>query len=210
MMLKALCVFSVLIFAAPNFLFSQADNVLWASTRLRIVPNEKNALDLRPIVRYNNDISSYQNFSVDVAYRYNLSSKWTLGMISRTWFMKDGSNRQFIWPAVIYKSKIGNLNFTNRFMYHYAIDVKGVPDNDFFRLKPNIAKSFNGKHKIDFTIEPWFQFDGFNEITRVRYELGFSTKLGEHISAGIVYRKQNDKGDRPDANHYVTTLTYQL
>jgi len=200
-------IFIVGFFAADTS--GQADNTLWATVRLRIVPNDKNAIDIRPISRFHENYSDYRNSSIDIAYRRKLSPLITLGLLSRTWFLKDGRNRQFIWPAILLKKKSGKTTFDTRFMYHWALDIKEVPDADFFRVKSAVGYPLGAKMSAKLAIEGWYQFDEQNDINRIRFELSLGYKLSDHISAGILYRRENDK-IRPDFDMIVTTITYQI
>lgn len=189
--------------------YTQADNTLWASVRLRIIPDDKSKIDIRPISRFHENYSDYRNTSVDYSYSRKVSSLVTLGLIGRTWFLEDGSNRQFIWPFVSLGVKSGKSSIQTRFMKHWALDLDGVPDRDFFRIKPAMSYPLSDKLTSQLAIEPWYQFDNENRFTRIRYEIGLGYKLSKHLSAAALYRRENDEIS-PDFDMMVTTLTYQL
>lgn len=186
-----------------------ADNTLWASLRLRIKPDDKTTVDIRPISRFHDNYSDYRNSSIDYSVTRKVSSVVTLGLLGRTWFLQDGSNRQFVWPFVVVGTKAGKFSLNTRFMKHWAIDVKGVPDRDFFRVKPFINYPLADNMTATAAIEPWYQFDDENRFVRMRYEFGLSYGITEHISAAILYRREEDKIS-PDFDMMVTTLTYKL
>lgn len=192
-----------------------ADNTLWATVRLRMNPDDKSTIDVRPIFRFHENYSDYRNSSVDYSYSRKVSSLFTVGVLGRTWFLKEGkngsfgSNRQFIWPFVIVKKKSGKATFETRFMKHWAIDVKGVPDRDFFRIKPAINYPLGDKMTSQLAVESWYQFDDVNEFARFRVELALGYKLSDKFSAGITYRREDDKIS-PDFDMIVTTITYKI
>lgn len=201
------CLICLFIFSSD--IIAQADNTLWATIRLRINPDDKSTIDIRPISRFHENYSDYRNTSIDYSYSRKVSSLFTLGLLGRTWFLQDGSNRQFVWPFAIIKKKSGKATFETRFMKHWAIDVKGVADRDFFRIKPAISYPIGDKMTTQLAVEPWYQFDDVDEFARFRIELALGYKLSDHISAGIMYRREDDKIS-PDFDMIVTTITYKI
>lgn len=209
-MTRILFCLTILFLSLPvDKISAQADNTLWASLRLRITPDDKSTIDIRPISRFHENYSDYRNTSVDYSYSRKVSKLFTLGIIGRTWFLKDGSNRQFVWPFVSVGVKSGKSSFQTRFMKHWAIDLKDVADRDFFRIKPAMNYPLSDKVSSQIAIEPWYQFDDENSFTRIRYELSLGYKITDHMSASVVYRRENDKIS-PDFDMMVTTLTYKL
>ena len=201
------CAFVLLL--STNKISAQADNTLWASVRLRIIPDDKSKIDIRPISRFHDSYSDYRNSSLDYTYSRKISSLVTLGLTGRTWFLDDGSNRQFIWPFISFGIKSGKSSIQTRFMKHWALDLDGVADRDFFRLKPSMSYPLSDKLTSQLAIEPWYQFDDENKFTRIRYEVGLGYKLTKHLTASALYRRENDEIS-PDFDMMVTTLTYQL
>ena len=189
--------------------YTQADNTLWASVRLRIVPDDKSKIDIRPISRFHENYSDYRNTSIDYTYSRKVSSLVTLGLTGRTWFLEDGGNRQFVWPFISLGIKSGKSSINTRFMKHWAIDIDGVPDRDFFRIKPSMTYPLNDKLSSQIAVEPWYQFDDVNSFARIRYEISLAYKLTKHLSASAMYRREEDKIS-PEFDMMVTTLTYQL
>lgn len=201
------CAFVLLL--STNKISAQADNTLWASVRLRIIPDDKSKIDIRPISRFHDSYSDYRNSSLDYTYSRKISSLVTLGLTGRTWFLDDGSNRQFIWPFISFGIKSGKSSIQTRFMKHWALDLDGVADRDFFRIKPSMSYPLSDKLTSQLAIEPWYQFDDENKFTRIRYEVGLGYKLTKHLTASALYRRENDEIS-PDFDMMVTTLTYQL
>ena len=211
-----LIIFSVLIFGLESYAQDvQADNTLWASVRLRIVPDDKTTIDIRPIARFHDSYSDYRNSSVDYSYTRKLSPLFTVGVLGRTWFLAEGengsfgSNRQFIWPYLILKKKTGQATFETRFMKHWALDLDGVADRDFFRIKPAINYPLGEKVNSQLAVEGWYQFDDVDEFARLRIELSLGYKISDQFSAGLVYRRENDKIS-PDFDMIVATITYKI
>lgn len=189
---------------------AQVDNVYWPSITFRIIPDEKNAYDVRPISRFHDNFSDYRNTSIDLAYRRKLSKVMTLGILSRTWFLEDGGHRQFFWPTLTAKKKYNKIFLEVILMYHLAIDIKEKLDGDYFRVKTAIIYPLSQKLSARLAIEPWHQFNGQNKITRMRYELVLAYKMSERYSFVILYRRQNDINPRPTFNNYMTTLICRL
>ena len=213
MMRFILCAFVLLLFSSD--IFSQADNTLWASVRIRILPDDKSKIDISPISRFHENYSDYRNSSIDYTYSRKISSLVTLGLTGRTWFLKEGENgafgknRQFVWPFVSLGLKSGKTSFNTRFMAHWALDLDGVQDRDFFRVKPSLGYPLSSKLSSSIAVEPWYQFDDENRFARIRYELGLAYKITAHLSFSATYRREEDKIS-PDFDMMVVTLTYLL
>ncbi len=192
-----------------------ADNTLWATVKLRVLSDDKNTIDITPIARFHESYSDYRNWSVDYSYTRKLSPIISVGVLGRTWFLKEGKNgsfgknRQFVWPYLIVKKKSGKATFATRFMKHWALDLDGVADRDFFRIKPSISYPLGDKMTTQLAIEPWYQFDDVDEFARFRVELALGYKITDQFSAGIVYRREEDKIS-PEFDMIVATITYKL
>ena len=199
----------LLLILAFGDLGAQADNTLWATVRLRINPDDKSVIDLRPISRFHENYSDYRNTSIDYSYKRKVSSLVSVGILGRTWFLNDGSNRQFIWPSVHLHKKSGKSTLETRFMYHLALDIKEVPDADFFRTRPAINYPLSDKISSQIAFEAWWQFNDVDKFARTRYEFSLGYKISSHLSAGIMYRREEDT-IRPDFDMIVTTVTYKI
>jgi len=180
-----------------------------------MTPDDKSTIDFRPISRFHENYSDYRNTSLDYSYSRKISSLFTVGILGRTWFLAEGKNggfgdrRQFVWPYVIIKKKSGKATLETRFMKHWAIDVKGVADRDFFRIRPAINYPLGDKMTSQLAIEPWYQFDDVDEFARFRIEASLGYKISDQFSAGIMYRRENDKIS-PEFDMMVTTVTYKI
>lgn len=201
------CAFVLLL--STSEISAQADNTLWAAVKLRIIPDDKSKIDITPISRFHDNYSDYRNTSIDYTYSRKVSSLVTLGLTGRTWFLRDGSNRQFVWPFISLGVKSGKSSIQTRFMKHWALDLDGVADRDFFRIKPSMSYPLSDKLTSQLAIEPWYQFDDENRFARIRYEVGLGYKFTEHLTASALYRRENDEIS-PDFDMMVTTLTFQL
>jgi len=189
---------------------AQLDHALWSSLRLRYIPDAKNAFDFRPIVRHHENFSDYRNTSIDLVYRRKLSPHFTFGLLSRTWFIEGGGNRQFIWPTITGRKKIGKQIYESRFMIHWAPDIQDNVDADYLRIIFAINRPLSDKLTSRIAIEPWHQLNGLNKITRWRCELVAGYKFSDHYSGSIMYRRQLDDKAPPSFNNWMITLTYML
>lgn len=193
-------------------LFGQADNQSWSSVRLRKNIDEKTRVDLRPIVRHIDDFSTYQNSSIDYAFRRKLGKGWYGQLLGRTWFIPDAPNRQFVWGDVGYVFKNSRINFTNRVRLHVALDLNETTENDFIRYQSSLSPIVNWKAKPFFAIEPWYQLNGINGLRRIRYETGLNIPFLRDYNFTFMYRRQDSLNTDPGSsqNQFVLTLTYNL
>lgn len=190
--------------------YAQLDHVLWSSVRLRIIPDAKNAFDFRPIIRHHENFSDYRDTSIDLVYRRKVSQNFTFGLLLRTWFLDGGGNRQFIWSSLTGKKKIGKQVYESRLMFHWALDIQDRIDSDYLRLITAINHPLSDKLSSRIAIEPWFQLNNFNTVTRMRYEFALGYKFSDHYTGAILYRRQNDDREVASFNNWMVTLTYLL
>ena len=211
MTLKNIIITSLLVLTASSFA-QVDDNVLWASFGLNKTLNEKVSLKFAPIVRYNNDISDYQNMSIDYAVNYKFAKNWSAKLTGRTWFIPNGTNRQFIWPQITYGKKLGAFKLGSYLRYHYAIDIKDNVDPDFIRWDISLAYLNFGKFQASFAIEPWLRLNSFNEIQRIRYKPGVKYTFNDEINLSLIlWNEQNTTlANGLDFNIWVLTLNYNL
>lgn len=188
------------------------DNILWASFKLnkKITPNT--SWSLAPIIRYYEDISTYQNISVDVSLRHKLSSSMHAQILSRTWSIPNGTNRQFIWLDMNYSTSINRLKISNNLRYHYAIDIGERKDPDYIRWKATLSVPGIRKFEPLFSIEPWLRMNGFTELQRIRFEPGVSIDFQDNAKFIFVFRRERSLNIEPInvLNVYVVTLSYTI
>lgn len=173
----------------PLISMSQNDNINWSSIQLQIKLSEKTTFNAKPIFRLDEDISNFQNASIDIFAKYNLGKGWSTQLTSRTWFIPNQKNRQFVWPDLAYSFTKGNIKVNNRIRYHLALDINGRKDPDFIRYIIQVAYS-KGKVKPFIGVEPWFRLNGIEQWQRIRYILGVSWKLNDIYSLSFTYWKQ--------------------
>jgi len=177
-------------------LTAQTDNINWSSFQLQKKLSEKLTLNIKPIFRFNEDVSSFQNMSIDVFAGYKFAKGWTAQLTSRTWFIPDQKPRQFIWPEVSYGISTGDLKIDNRLRYHLALDINNRDDPDFLRW--SIRFMYNkGTIKPFFAVEPWLRLNGIDQLRRVRYMPGLNWKLDDTYSLSLVYWKQESINRSP-------------
>jgi len=171
-----------------------SDHILWAGAQIRKQIDPNWGFQLQPIIRYNNDISDYQNTSIDYSLRRKLNNHWHVQVLGRTWFMPDRADRQFLWIDIGRGDKIFNskINLTNRIRWHNAFDIGGFTDPDFIRYMIQFVPNTNWKVKPRFGFEPWLQLNGFNSIRRLRFEPGLMFQFSPKIGLTTIWRRQND------------------
>jgi len=173
---------------------------------------ERIRIDVRPIFRHINDFSTYQNSSIDLVLHRKLGKGWYGQLLSRTWFIPNDFNRQFVWGDVGYVFKNSHISLTNRVRLHMALDLNDIVQPDFIRYISTLAPIVDWKVKPFFSIEPWYQLNGINGLRRIRYETGLHFPLLDHFTFTAMYRRQDSLNLDPGSsqNQYVLTLTYTL
>jgi len=186
-----------LIFICPTMaLFAQNDHINWSSFQLQKEVSKKVTLNVKPIFRFNEDLSNFQNMSVDIFASYKLGKGWKTQLSSRTWFVPDQKPRQFIWPDLSYGFSKGRLKIDNRLRYHLALDINDREDPDFLRWSIRIMHN-KGKVKPFLAFEPWLRLNGIEKIQRLRYMPGVNWKLNQTYSLSFIYWKQESVNLEP-------------
>jgi len=186
-------------------LFGQNDHVNWSSFQLQKKVSEKVTVNFKPIFRFNEDISSFQNMSVDIFGSYKLGKGWKAQLAFRTWFIPDAKPRQFIWPEIGYGFSKGNFKIDNRIRYHLALDINDREDPDFLRW--SIRFMYNkGKVKPYLAFEPWLRLNGIEKIQRIRYIPGVSWKLNDTYSLAFTYWREESANIEPELNTNIWLL----
>ncbi len=202
----------LLVFVFPFTGIGQADNGAWTTFRLRKQITQKTRVDFRPIIRFNNDVSDYQNWSIDIVVNHKLSKRWSVQFLSRTWFLPNSPEGQFLWADITHQANTKFFSIINTLRYHGSLDTNEINPADFVRFQTRIVPFVNWKVKPFFMAEPWYQLGEKDAYTRFRIEGGFNIKLDGLNNFTFLYRRQNsiDRVPSNHQNHYVLTLTRKL
>ena len=156
----------LMMFIFPFAGIGQADNINWSSIRLRKQITEKTRVDFRPIIRFNNDISNYQNWSIDLVVNHKLSGGWYVQFVARTWFLPNSPEGQFLWPEIGHQAKTKHFSITNRIRYHLSLDLNEINPADFIRFQTTIVPNVKWKVKPFLALEPWYQLNDADALRR--------------------------------------------
>jgi len=191
----------LIVFTLSNyFTIAQTDNILWSSFQLKKEVSKNTILNIKPIFRFNEDFSSYQNMSVDIFAKQKFNKGWSLQLLARTWFIPDEKGRQFLWLDVAHGFKLKQLKIDNRLRYHWALDINDRNDPDYFRWSTMFSLLTKGNITPFIAIEPWLRTNRQNQFQRIRYEPGFNWKLHENYTLSILYRKEESINLEPKRN----------
>jgi len=154
------------------------DNILWAKISASQDLNPETTIAFAPIVRYRDDISEYQDFSLDYSIKRKLNKNFSVQLTGRTWFLRSGRKRQFIWPQISYTSTKDKLKINSYLRWHAALDLDDFVDVDFLRWKTSLSHQTTARLNFSIGAEPWYRLDeGDTGIRRNRYYLGAGYKL---------------------------------
>lgn len=188
----------------------ESDNITWSSLSFTKTLDEKNSIAFKPIIRHNQNVTKYQNFSLDASYRRKFGKGWHAQFITRYWFIPDNTDRYFLWYDVGYGTKIKKSKLSTHVRFHNAIDIKDRIDPDFFRWKTKWTFPSVGKFTFEMSLEPWYRLDAVNEWVRMRYEPGINYKINDNWTFQAVYRREVNKGDALEFNAGVFNLGYKF
>jgi len=209
-MSRFLCFFLCLI--SISLSAQTSDNILWSKFTASYDVDQKTRLSFAPITRFNDDFSNYQDISFDYAYRRKLDRGFSLQLTGRTWFLRNGSKRQFIWPQISYANTFDKFKVSSFLRLHYALDINDVVDADFIRWKTDLIYPTHNKLDLFVGLEPWFRLDGNKEWQRMRYSLGFKYKFSKVWNLSLVWWRQESINLEPvnNVNIYVLNLSYLI
>ena len=167
---------------------AQDDYISWSSVQLQTAISANTKLSLKPIIRYNDNLSRYQNFSIDIFVNQDFGNGWIGQLLSRTWFLPESKYRQFVWLDIVKNYNIQRVTVSNRLRYHYAFEISGIPDPVYLRWRTRILFRNDCKFKPLFQIEPWLRVDGVYQFQRMRYEPGFIWQIHDGYVLDFQYR----------------------
>lgn len=204
----SLCFLSSAICQSDN----EVTDVFWNSARLSIKVDEKHTFNIRPIVRHLENLEGYLNHSMDLTLKRKMEDGWHIAMSTRTWWMRDGSIRQFLWPEFGHAFTVGKFKISNRILHHWALDVDDRNDPDFLRLLTSISPVVDWKIRPFFKIEPFFRLNGSNKVERIRYEPGVNIILSPINTLTLVYWRQESfyRTPRSIQNIYHVVFTHHV
>ncbi len=191
---------------------SQVDLISWTGFKLSTSLDEKTKFEMKPIVRNNNDLSDFQNASLDLSINRKLGKGWYAQNLYRHWIFPDGRRVNFLWFDIGYVSNLGNSNASSGTYarLHWALDTGGQTIADFIRVKQTFRFLNDKKFVPTVAVEGWYRFTGGADFALYRIEPGFIWKIADAYALSFQYRIQRrESAPAPaDGDHLVTTISY--
>ena len=126
----------------------------------------------KPIVRFNDNLSGYNNASIDFIVRHKIDPHWQVSFLERYWWLDDDVNRNFWFLDLGYRFKPTEKIVLSQYVrWHIAQDIE-ISDPNFLRWHPSIELNTKSKFKPYAAIEFFFRIDGINEFQRTRAKIG--------------------------------------
>ncbi len=207
------CLLFFFLFALSLVKAQGADNVAWLSPISASTEIKKDwTVSLTPILRLNEDFSEYQNFSLDYTLKKKIDAHWSFELLGRTWFLPNGTNRQFLWPAVSYSHKVKDIAWSHRVRWHQAFDIEDRTDPDFIRYFQSLKYTGWGKLQPFIGLELWWGLNGTLQIERLRYIPGVQYKINDKLNLTVALWRQETLNLDPeiDVNLWRLNLAYKL
>jgi len=191
------------------------EDILWSSLAFSKKFSDKWSAQVKPTVRHNNEISNYQNASVDLSVKRGIGKGWAVQFLTRVWFIPDGNDRLFLWTDLSYKTSIPSvsLSINQRLRYHLAVDTGPNTDLDYFRYIVDLAPATSWKLKPTLSYEQWFILNDVERFRLSRLQLGFLYSISDRISfKGQLWRQLERQVDSSTffQNLWQATLNYRL
>jgi len=171
-----------IVFISLGCSHAQSDLQSWSSFSLSKIIKEKNRLIFKPIIRHRDNLSSFNNFSLDIIAKRKIDNHWSFSFLQRHWWLANDVNRNFWFIDAVYGFKANNnIKINQYFRWHIAQDID-INDPNFLRWHPSMTFNTSSKLKPYVGIEFFFRIDGVNEIQRLRSKVGASYVLSDRIN----------------------------
>lgn len=191
---------------------SEADITSWSSVKISHNINDHFTFYGQPIIRHKNDLSEYDDVSIDLSLAYKISSQWSFRFLNRYWWLKDGRNRNFWFIDLKHSFKANDkISIANILRLHQAFDVD-FADADFLRWLPSVSFKVHEKVSLLLATDISLRLNGFNNIQRTRSKVGATYSFNKKCSFGLQLWKQDSQNPTRDGNliMVVPTLGYKL
>lgn len=204
-----------LVIIVTNFYLAQAqyDFGAWNSFSLNMKLNDMITMKARPIIRHNDDLSSFNNSSIDISMHFKFNKNWNAMILERHFFIPDGPDREFLFFDLTHKTGFGNnFSISNRIRYHFALDLSRL-DPDFIRYQPTLSYGGGKKLKPFVAIDAWLRLTGGpTEWSGSRYILGANYNFTDKLGLNTQFWIQDGYNEAPLFQTYfiVTTLNIKI
>ena len=212
--LLLICLFS-LVFSQANAQ-STSSTGSWTMLGVKLPFAKKWQLSYNHIfIRSNDFYADHNRHFADFSLAYQHNSKMSFQFLNR--FIPvpgEGNNAYWIFLDANYvvKKPEKKWSLKNRIRFHLGTEAFGeMAQGDFIRLAAFLNYSVKQWTPF-FSVEPFFQLNGLNELQRVRYELGTKFKINSHWGLTGYYRIEDftNRDIRLFAHFIVTGLTYRI
>lgn len=212
---RILLVFIISIYGSGLIGQVETEDILWSSLAFSKKFSDKWSAQIKPTVRHNNEISNYQNASVDLSVKNSFAKGWGAQFLTRLWFIPDGNDRLFLWADVNYKTTIPSLSVSvnQRLRYHLALDTGPTTDLDYFRYIVDLVPATSWKFKPTLSYERWFILNDVERFRLSRLQPGFIYTITDRISfKGQLWRQLERQVDGSTffQNLWQASLGYKL
>ena len=207
-----LCFLVLFLCALTNIEAQKDDNIAWLSVSGATKIQKNWTFVLTPILRFNDDFESYQNFSIDYAFKQKINTNWSGMLLGRTWFLPDGTKRQFFWVDLSFSQKLKDISWSHRVRFHQAFDIEDRFDPDYIRYFQQIKYTGWGKFQPLIGLELWYGLNGISQFERLRYTPGFAYKFNDVMTlSAVLWRQETINLDNPaQVNIYRINLAFNL
>ena len=210
--MRAFFLIIILCFLCFHIQGQSTDDRAWITMQVNGEFSEKYYFTFRPIVRLDENLSSYRNTSIDLAVRRKLHNYWSVQLLSRTFFIPDKDIIQFGWLDFHFRKTWSKIKLLSILRFHLALDLFNKNNPDYIRSR-SIATWMTGKKwKPLIAFEPWFRLNGISEFQRIRYEVGMAYDIDTSLQLILAYRREDTIGVDPSLklNEILITARYSL
>ena len=152
----------------------------------------------------------------DLSLNYKLRPNISLNLLQRyVTISGDDNDAYWIFADVnyIWKQKGGAFSVKGRARAHIGTEWVGeIAQSDFLRTALIFNLTLHPKLTPFISLEPFYQFNGVNELNRIRYELGTKWKVFPRLNLTANYRIDafGNRDPKLQAHVIVLGIVYQV
>lgn len=164
---------------------AQSDVQSWSSIMLSGKINNRFTYGIRPVLRHDLTNGDVKSTTLDLLIKYKFKKGVSIFVLNRNGISPSGRLSNLLLTDLRHSFKISeNIAMTNSFRFHTAYKFQAEDSNYLCFLS---SLKFFSKHKLSSSVgvHYFYRFDGFNEFTRVRLQLGLSYKLSSKFKFNI-------------------------
>jgi len=187
---------------------SESQTISWVSPKFVYALDDQWSFAARPLQRFNFTEEEHLDFFQEFQISKKLGNGFSASILPRYWAEPNGrADQMTVFYDINHSFNRSKFKFTNKLRFHWGINWQ-ADLADFLRWQPIIGYHFHKKAHAFIATDWFFQFNGINEMRRVRYQLGYFFRCDKRTALSFEYWREESLGVEPKiiSNIFVLTL----